>query len=441
MEDNNKHNLMIYAEQVRLLYKPFLTSVIATFAGIFLFSIAQWEVVNHDLILSWVLAITIIMIMRGVLAYFYNKTKPAIAESKLWGRLFIIGSAITGVAWGTGAVLLFPENNIEHQTFVLLVIIGMCSGAVTGLSVKRSALYVYMLPAMLPLIPLFIMEDSYLSNIAILVVLITLIFYSKNANNTYFTLLENIQLRIAATEKEQYLHQKNELLKENVQLREDVERMTHHDLKSPLSIILGYSEVLRTDSNITENQLESINQIESAGRKLLDMINLNLDLYKMEKGIYEIQTVNVDLTKVFSEISNGNSHSLISKGLLVDMFINGNSVVEGEQFCVKAEKLLLHSMFFNLFKNAMEASPNDERITIKMEDGEYKNVSILNMGTVPEEIRDAFFEKYITAEKTGGSGLGTYSARLIAETLGAKISLDTSVENETKIHLKFSEDS
>ena len=441
MEDNNKHNLMIYAEQVRLLYKPFLTSVIATFAGIFLFAIAQWEVVNHNLILSWVSAITIIMIMRGGLAYFYNKTKPVIAKSKLWGRLFIIGSAITGVAWGTGAVLLFPENNIAHQTFVLLVIIGMCSGAVTGLSVKRSALFVYMLPAMLPLIPLFIMEDSYLSNIALLVVLISLVFYSKNANNTYFTLLENIKLRLTAIENEQYLHQKNDLLEENAQLREDVERMTQHDLKSPLSAILGYSELLRTNTNLTEKQMGYLNYIEPAGRKLLSMISLNLDLYKMEKGTYEIQKVNVDLTKVFSEIINGNKHHLISKGLVVDMFINGNSVIEGEQFCVQGEKLLLYSMLSNLFKNAIEASPNDERIMIKMEDGENKSVSILNKGTVPEEIRDTFFEKYVTAKKFGGSGIGTYSVRLIAETLGAKISLDTSVENETKIHLKFSEDS
>ena len=241
-----------------------------------------------------------------------------------------------------------------------------------------------------------------------------------------------------AEEANEVLMQKNDLLEENVRLREEVESMTQHDLKSPLTAILGYPALMRMDSNLTQEQQEYLHIIESAGLKLLDMINLSLDLHKMENGTYDVKTENVDLAKLFSEILNENKHMLISRRFMVDMFINGDHVVDGDKFGLQGEKLLLYSMLSNLFKNAMEASPSDERITIEMEDGENKNVSIRNVGTVPEKIRDVFFEKYVTAEKSGGSGLGTYSARLIAETLGAKISLDTSVENETIIRIEFS---
>jgi two-component system, sensor histidine kinase and response regulator len=56
---------------------------------------------------------------------------------------------------------------------------------------------------------------------------------------------------------------------------------------------------------------------------------------------------------------------------------------------------------------------------------------------MPEQIRDTFFDKYATAGEPGGTGLGTYSARLIAETLGGEISLDMSDEVGTAIHIRF----
>ncbi|MDO8810731.1 MAG: ATP-binding protein, partial [Gallionella sp.] len=57
--------------------------------------------------------------------------------------------------------------------------------------------------------------------------------------------------------------------------------------------------------------------------------------------------------------------------------------------------------------------------------------SIVNHGTVPKEIRDRFFDKFVTAGKPGGTGIGTYSAKLIAETQQGMISMNTSDENDT----------
>ena len=164
---------------------------------------------------------------------------------------------------------------------------------------------------------------------------------------------------------------------------------------------------------------------------------MSLGLYKMEQGTYEVKTENVDILHVFKEIMEENRIRLKSKRLVIDTLINGEHAVDGDQFVLQGEKLLFYSLLSNLFKNAMEASPKKERITIAMEDSENRSVSIRNMGAVPEEIRDTFFDKYATAGKSGGTGLGTYSARLIAETQGGKISLDTSEEDGTTIRINF----
>lgn len=60
-------------------------------------------------------------------------------------------------------------------------------------------------------------------------------------------------------------------------------------------------------------------------------------------------------------------------------------------------------------------------------------VAIHNFGAVPEGMRERFFEKYATAGKSTGTGLGTYSARLIAETQRGGIRMDTSETEGTTI--------
>ena len=158
----------------------------------------------------------------------------------------------------------------------------------------------------------------------------------------------------------------------------------------------------------------------------------------MEQGTYELNPASVDLMQVFNEIKEETKIRLKAKRLTVDTLIEGEPAGESDQFILQSEKLLLYSMLANLFKNAVEASPRKERITIEMKHGGDHSVGIHNNGAVPKEIRDTFFDKYTTAGKSGGTGLGTYSARLIAETIGGQILLDTSEGEGTTISVFFS---
>ena len=70
-------------------------------------------------------------------------------------------------------------------------------------------------------------------------------------------------------------------------------------------------------------------------------------------------------------------------------------------------------------------------------EGSPKSVSIHNQGAVPESIRSVFFDKYSTAGKREGTGLGTYSAKLMVNALGGDISMQTSDEHGTTILITF----
>lgn len=75
----------------------------------------------------------------------------------------------------------------------------------------------------------------------------------------------------------------------------------------------------------------------------------------------------------------------------------------------------------------MEAAPEDSVVTVAIVTGEDAHmVDVHNQGVIPEAARTRFFERYNTAGKEGGTGLGTYVARLIAESHGGSIAYSTS---------------
>lgn len=216
------------------------------------------------------------------------------------------------------------------------------------------------------------------------------------------------------------------------QLREDVDQIVRHDLKSPLSAVIHVPQLLLDDGNLTDDQRALLRELERSGHRMLEMINRSLDLYKMERNTYHLEPHDVNLIEVTLRVLRELNSQILSKSLMVEVLINGKATGTDE-FMVSGEELLCHSMLANLLKNAVEASPEGGRITISMVDNGTRTIAIHNAGAVPEAIRETFFEKFATADKSGGTGLGTYSAKLIAEAQGGTIAMHTAEAAGTSV--------
>lgn len=219
-------------------------------------------------------------------------------------------------------------------------------------------------------------------------------------------------------------------------LSHDVERITRHDLKTPLNAIINLPHVLlggETDSS----RIEMIKAIQDSGYKMLGLINRSYDIYRMESGSYVIKPEAVDLLSLLRRIEMELENLFESKKSQLKIFIDGRESEKEDVFMVKGEELLLFSMFANLVKNAVEATPLGDPVSVFLSEGEVHKVNIHNKGVVPDSIQKSFFEKYSTAGKVGGTGLGTYSASLIATAHGGEISMDSSVSDGTTVTISF----
>lgn len=234
------------------------------------------------------------------------------------------------------------------------------------------------------------------------------------------------------------LEKQNRELKHAAQLREDVERILRHDLKAPLSHVINFSRLLEEQIELNPVARDYLQVINDAGYRMLAMVHASFDLMRMERGDYPFTPVPVNLQETLAQVTREHKPAADRKHLAIEVVVSGDaSDASGRPIYVRGEPLLTHSLFSNLLKNAIEASPEDEVITITIEPGSPHRVTMRNAGEVPPQIRDRFFHKYVTAGKESGTGLGTYSARLMARTQGGQLELDTSEPGFTRLRARL----
>jgi len=242
-----------------------------------------------------------------------------------------------------------------------------------------------------------------------------------------------VRTHLSLTSAMRQLEKQNCLLQENIRLREDIERIARHDLKGPMTVFMNAPEMLVAAGPLNQAQQNILNLQIRTTRRLMEMIHHSLDLYKMEQGTYELKPAGVDILRVLREVLRECSGLAASRDVVCDIRVDDREPQDSETFEVKGEELLFSSIFSNLVKNAIEASPDGGLVKVSLSHGAEATVKIHNHGCIPEKIRDRFFERYVTFGKDRGSGLGTYSARIMAATLGGNLSFISSENDGTTL--------
>ncbi len=244
---------------------------------------------------------------------------------------------------------------------------------------------------------------------------------------TAFLMMCSERLRSELASRAIELDQKNADLKQAILAREDAERIARHDLKTPLASIAAAPALLRENS---ESREELLQMIEGAARRALNMVNLSLDLYHMEKGRYQLQAKAFDMKAVVETVLEDLREHAAAKYLKLKFNHPPHTMAWGDA-------ALSYSCIANLVKNAIEAASEQSAVELDIESGELLTLHIHNNTAVPPSLRANFFDKYATLGKEGGTGLGTYSSRLLAKVQNGDLTMLTSDANGTTLSLSL----
>jgi hypothetical protein len=203
----------LLVEQTRLLYAGLPAAIaINTMLGLILVSV-QLSVIEPRRLLIWSVILGAILIARAALAVAWQRSKQYLEYcAPIWMRRFRIAVIQTGIAWGIGAVLLFPFGDITHQVFLAFVLSGLSAGAITSLGVDQVSTRGFLVPALLPLVACFLIEGGTISLAMGVMVVLFLLFISANAARVGESFNEIIQLRIEAVNREKVLKQSEKRL-------------------------------------------------------------------------------------------------------------------------------------------------------------------------------------------------------------------------------------
>jgi len=200
-----------------------------------------------------------------------------------------------------------------------------------------------------------------------------------------------------------------------------------HELRTPLNAIIGYSEMLKEESEELgqETFIPDLQRIRSAGKQLLDLINDVLDLSKIEAGKMELYLETFELATVFKEVVNtiqpliekkDNTFTVISEDVLGEMY---------------ADMAKLRQILLNLLSNASKFT---EKGVISIEvsretddDEDWIRFCITDDGIgMTAEQQDNLFRPFMQADssttrKYGGTGLGLVITKKFTEMMGGTI--------------------
>lgn len=212
--------------------------------------------------------------------------------------------------------------------------------------------------------------------------------------------------------------------------REQLIATVSHDLKTPLSTILGYTELL-SSSDMTKKQLNYASNIRGSSEYISKLVQDLLDLTQIEAGKIAIDAVPYSLRKYIEEVAKDVKSIYSKKPIALQISIDKNldGLIVGDSFRLRQ---ILTNLIGNAYKFTAEGSIRIEAIA----DQYLKTftVKVIDTGIgIDESKQQIIFEEFRQADdsvvkKYGGSGLGLTISKKMAQLLGGSLELQNSSE-------------
>jgi len=219
-------------------------------------------------------------------------------------------------------------------------------------------------------------------------------------------------------------------------MRQDFTASVTHELKTPLTAISGYAELIQNKMTTEEQDVIFAGEIRKNSDRLLTLINDIIRLSELDHAELSTEFYNVDLYAIAQECVNNLKVNAARRGVSI--------VLEGSECIIRGNRNMLWELVENLSQNAIRYNNDGGRVCVFVgqKDGSATLIVSDDGIGIPKEHQDRVFERFYRVDKsrskaTGGTGLGLAIVKHIVAIHGAIINLDSEVGKGTTITVKF----
>jgi signal transduction histidine kinase len=191
-----------------------------------------------------------------------------------------------------------------------------------------------------------------------------------------------------------------------------------HELRTPLNAIIGFSDLMLEGETgyLNQKQIKYLNNVSASGKHLLLIINDILDISKIEAGKMEFSFENISLHETVNEVLM--TCSSLAAAKKIDLILNMECTIK----TIRADKLKLKQILYNLINNAIKFTPQGGRVTLHIEsDNENILFKIIDTGEgISKENQKKLFKVFgqldtANSRKYAGTGLGLAIVKKLVE--------------------------
>lgn len=219
------------------------------------------------------------------------------------------------------------------------------------------------------------------------------------------------------------LKQTNANLVESERLRDNLTHMIVHDLRNPITALMGGVDLLLMTLNdkMNEDQKRLLLNARHSNQVLLQLVSEILDINKMEAGKFELDLAPVNVCNLVAENTESMQAAAEREGQHLEM----STCAEATVIC---DAQLVGRVIANLLTNAFKYTPEDGTITTSVEllSDAYVKIGVRDTGPgIPKEYLKKIFDKFGQVKDKGqerrGTGLGLTFCKMVVEAHGGRI--------------------
>lgn len=249
--------------------------------------------------------------------------------------------------------------------------------------------------------------------------------------------LEAANLRLREGQKS--LTQLNHKLSENSRLKSEFMATITHELKTPLTSIVAFCELLLDEipGPINVEQKENLLDIKTSAQQLMFLISDILDMAKFEAGALRIEKERVEISDLFRVVRR--TMSSIAYQNNVELVVKKSNLP-----LILGDPERLKQMIINLISNSIKFSKEGGQITVYAEaEKDFAAISVADTGEgIPPELMPHIFEKFRQGEESlkrrrGGTGLGLALVKSLAELQGGSIAVTSELGKGTTFTIRI----